>query len=239
MLQHFLAFLLIVGFPIWDRVETRRLKTSTDPRVKIQSYQLTIALLWTTAALAVAALGWPAVTTIRRGPGEAAWLPPMSRGFIGGAAIALIATGVVPFLRSARANALRDRMTKAFRKLNFFLPVTPTERRWFAVVCVTAGICEEMLYRGFFIHYLRDLPVPWGLTGAVVISSAAFGLAHLYQGFFGVIQTAVMGAVLGIIFASTGNIAIPVILHAAIDLRLLLLLRPGVDLGSYASYGSA
>jgi membrane protease YdiL (CAAX protease family) len=234
MLRHVLVFLLIVAFPIWDRFETRRLKTSTDPRVKIQSYQITIAVLWATAALAVAAVGWDAVATIRRGPGEAAWLPPISPGFIEGFVAALLVGSALPFVASVWVRGLRDRLLKALRGLSFFLPVTPEERRWFVVVCITAGICEEILYRGFLIHYLRDLPGPLGFTGALLVSATAFGLAHLYQGITGVLQTAAMGVLLGAIFAATGHIALPMILHAAIDLRLLLLLRPGVDLATYA-----
>lgn len=230
MLPHVVVFLLIVAFPVWDRFETRRLKTSTDPRAKIQSYQITILVLWTTAALAVIAVGRDAVATIHRGPGEATWLPPISPAFIGGFLVALLAGAVVPFIVAARSGPLRDRLLKALRGLSFFLPVTATERRWFAVLSVTAGICEELLYRGFLLHYLRGLPMHPGLASALLISSAAFGLAHLYQGITGVLQTAVMGAVLGVLFAATGHIALPMILHAAIDLRLLLLLRPGVDL---------
>ena len=66
MLRHFLVVLLLVGFPVWDRFETRRLKTSTDPRVKIQSYQITIVLLWTTAAsILTSILGRTLVETAR------------------------------------------------------------------------------------------------------------------------------------------------------------------------------
>ncbi len=44
--HHLLVAFLIVGIPIWDRREIRRLKQSMDPRARIRSYQLTLGWLW-------------------------------------------------------------------------------------------------------------------------------------------------------------------------------------------------
>src|SRR5580658_1338647 len=50
--QHALALFLFLGVPIWDALETRALKTSTNPRRKILSYQRIVLILWTAAILA-------------------------------------------------------------------------------------------------------------------------------------------------------------------------------------------
>ncbi len=120
---------------------------------------------------------------------------------------------------------------RAFRRLAFILPVTQEERAWFALVSVTAGICEEVLYRGFLIRYLSDGPWHVGLWIALAVASVAFGLGHGYQGLSGIIGTTVLGAVIAVIFLATGSLWLPMALHAIIDLRMLLLLRPG-DLAS-------
>jgi membrane protease YdiL (CAAX protease family) len=54
-----------------------------------------------------------------------------------------------------------------------------------------------------------------------------FGLAHGYQGIKGIFGTAILGAVLMIIFFAAGNLWLPIAIHALIDLRVLLLLRTG------------
>jgi membrane protease YdiL (CAAX protease family) len=102
------------------------------------------------------------------------------------------------------------------------LPRSPLERRLFAVVGVTAGVCEEWLYRGFFLAVLAAV-VP-GLPAAllVLLAAVAFGVAHAYQGLPGVLTTGVLGGVLAAVYLSSGSLLLPVLLHALIDLRFLL-----------------
>ncbi len=111
----------------------------------------------------------------------------------------------------------------------WFFPVTWTERRWFSFVCVTAGICEEVLFRGFLLHYLNAGPWALNLTLALVLAGVIFGLQHLYQGPAGAASTAVMALLFSLLFLLTGNLMLPIILHAVTDLRLLVLLRPPND----------
>jgi membrane protease YdiL (CAAX protease family) len=56
----------------------------------------------------------------------------------------------------------------------------------------------------------------------VVIAALAFGLAHAYQGRAGVLTTGVLGGVMAALYLQTGSLLLPVLLHAAIDLRFLL-----------------
>jgi len=105
------------------------------------------------------------------------------------------------------------------------VPRTSVERRWFGFVAVTAGWCEEILYRGFFLAVVVAI-VPGASDLALVLTSAvAFGIAHAYQGVAGVITTGVLGAVLGYLYVGTGTLLAPILVHAAIDLRILWLPR--------------
>jgi membrane protease YdiL (CAAX protease family) len=95
------------------------------------------------------------------------------------------------------------------------LPQSTIELLPFFALAITAGLCEEFLYRGFTIAVLTRLGSPGWL--AVLISSIFFGLAHLYQGRGGFVSTMVIGGVLG-----TGRIVydslVPVIFwHSAVD----------------------
>jgi len=223
MAKHLIAIFLIVAVPVWDHFETKRLKTNSDPRVKIQSYQKTVVWLWTGSVAACVVLGLHTVLTIHRPADEASWLPGSGFviGFIGAALIALF----LPVFLMMRSETTRARIAKSLEKLNFILPKTAEERRWFVLVAITAGVCEEILYRGFLIHYFRELPVSIGLIGALILSSCVFGFAHLYQGVVGIVQTTILGAIFGLIFIVTGSLLLPMVLHALIDLRILLILR--------------
>jgi CAAX protease family protein len=223
MPKHLVAIFLIVAVPIWDHFEIKRLKTSSDPCGKIQSYQKTVGWLWAGSVVACLVLGLHTVLTIHRDAGEASWLPGSGFiiGFMGAALVALF----LPIVLMMRSETTRARIAKSLENLNFILPKTAEERRWFVLVAMTAGVCEEILYRGFLIHYFRELPVSIGLIGALILSSCVFGFAHLYQGAVGIVQTTILGAIFGLIFIVTGTLFLPMILHALIDLRILLILR--------------
>jgi membrane protease YdiL (CAAX protease family) len=96
------------------------------------------------------------------------------------------------------------------------LPHSTVELLPFLALAITAGLCEEFLYRGFAMAVLSRLG--WPAWAAVLISSIFFGLAHLYQGRGGFFSTLVIGTVFG-----TGRIAynslVPVMFwHSAVDL---------------------
>jgi membrane protease YdiL (CAAX protease family) len=80
---------------------------------------------------------------------------------------------------------------------------------------VTAGLCEELLYRGFLMAYIGAL---WGFWPAVILSSLVFGLGHAYQGTSGIATTGTIGLILAGLFVLTGSLWVPMLLHAATDL---------------------
>jgi uncharacterized protein len=227
--EHALAFFLFIGVPIWDALETRALKTSTNPRRKVLSYQRILLVLWFAAIVAWFTLRssiffiWPDVHLAAQQKIGASFVWGFAAAFAGGSLLQ-----VVLVRRSATA---REKMLRPFKRLAFILPVTQEERAWFVFVSVTAGICEEILYRGFLIRYLSNGPWHAGLWIALAIASISFGLAHGYQGLSGIIGTAVLGAAMAMLFLASGSLWLPMALHAIIDLRILLLLRPG-DLAS-------
>ncbi len=153
---------------------------------------------------------------------------------VGLVSASVIVTIVQVFLTRRNAK-MREKIVQAFERLDFILPVTSEERAWFVAVSVTAGICEEILYRGFFTRYLANVPWHANLWTAILISSLVFGIAHTYQGVSGVFGTAVIGAMMAVIFMIAGNLWLPMALHVAFDLRILFLLRPGEAANSDAS----
>jgi membrane protease YdiL (CAAX protease family) len=95
------------------------------------------------------------------------------------------------------------------------LPQSAVELLPYLALAITAGLCEEFLYRGFAMAVLARVGLPVWMV--VLLSSVLFGLAHLYQGRGGLVSTLVVGVVLG-----SGRIAydslVPAIFwHSAVD----------------------
>lgn len=65
---------------------------------------------------------------------------------------------------------------RQLERLRFFLPSSSLERRWFAALSITAGFCEELLFRGFLLRYLHTSPLHLGLVWATL--AAALVLWH-------------------------------------------------------------
>ena len=106
---------------------------------------------------------------------------------------------------------LRDQMGD----LRHLAPQTAPERRGFVQVAITAGICEEIVYRGILMGVLTPVT---GLWPAVGLSSVIFGMGHLYQGFTGVLKTTAVGLVMALLAVFSGSLLMPIVLHAVIDL---------------------
>jgi CAAX protease family protein len=90
-----------------------------------------------------------------------------------------------------------------------------------------AGFGEETVFRGYLFERLGRLFGPGLLakTSIVLLTSALFGAAHYFgQGVAGTEQAAIVGLVLGTIFAITGRIFMLMIAHAAFDLAALVMI---------------
>jgi len=108
------------------------------------------------------------------------------------------------------------RLRESFGRTAAVLPRTPLEYRLFLAVSVTAGICEELLFRGYFFAMTSQ----WlTLAGAALVSAVIFGLGHAYQGWNGVLKTAIVGIVLGFVYIGTSSLVWPIVLHALIDVQ--------------------
>lgn len=105
--------------------------------------------------------------------------------------------------------------------LQHFIPVNWSEYRHYVFLALAAGICEEIIFRGFLITYLKEqtfasLPIVTLL--AVFLPAAVFSLSHLYQGWFSVLKIFLVALLLGWIFVASQSLILPIIIHCAIDL---------------------
>jgi membrane protease YdiL (CAAX protease family) len=80
---------------------------------------------------------------------------------------------------------------------------------------LTAGICEEMAFRGFLQRQFHALT--GNIAVAVLLQGLVFGLFHSYQGWVNVTVISVLGVLCGILAAWRGNLRINMIAHAWTD----------------------
>ena len=232
-IPHIVVFALIFVMPVWDYFESIHLKTSPDPRKRVKWYVKLVIVSWLLTLLLIWLVGFQNVVTIGT---RASWMPTREgvRDFIVGLLAAVILLQVVALLRVRNKPEVRAKIAKALQSLYFMLPVTRDERVLFFFVSLTAGICEEAIYRGFLIHYLMGAPGSLNVTLAMVVSSVIFGIAHIYQGVRGTIGSAILGFIFALLFVMTGNLALPMLLHALIDARVLLMIPEGMNLAPTA-----
>lgn len=101
-----------------------------------------------------------------------------------------------------------------------FLPERSKELPAYILLCLCAGIFEEIIYRGFMVTYFLPIDgventIPWI---ALFAPSVLFSLAHTYQGWAAVIKIFIFSLLLGTIFILTKSIYPTMILHFLIDL---------------------
>lgn len=194
---------LLVPLPALLIVEGRKLRElETVPRA--QAYMSSIASLWVLAILT----------------GCVAWLSGYSRVQLGlagsdplrtaafAAALTITAIAVLFLFRLA---GMREAPL-----MHELLPATRRERILFIGVAITAGVCEEIVFRGFLIHVLYS--ATGSLAVALLLSSGAFGVAHAYQQPAGALRATLIGLILALPLAIDGSIVPAIIAHAAIDI---------------------
>ena len=96
------------------------------------------------------------------------------------------------------------------------LPQTAVELPPYLALAITAGLCEEFLYRGFAMAALTQTGLRAWLV--VLVSSILFGLAHSYQGRGGIVMTFVVGLILGASRLAYNSLVPAVFWHSAVDI---------------------
>ena len=98
----------------------------------------------------------------------------------------------------------------------FLLPHGGLESALWILMSLTAGICEEAIFRGYlqrqFMAFTKNAAI------GISLSAVAFGAAHAYQGLRHAIQIAMLGAMLGALAWYRKSVRPGMISHAAQDI---------------------
>ena len=113
-------------------------------------------------------------------------------------------------------NQQQEKYIEQLAFIRWFMPENISQARYFILgVSVSAGICEELLYRGYLLNLLAET-MPNYL--AVIVSSLLFGAGHIYQGLSHVFRSAMFGVILSIIYLLTDSIYLVIFLHIFLDM---------------------
>ena len=105
--------------------------------------------------------------------------------------------------------------TSSLESVRFMAPRGFLEMTVWMLLSITAGICEETIFRG----YLQRQFIAWSKVPAVgiVVSGALFGAVHIYQGADHAIAIAVLGVLLGVLAVMRRSLKTGMISHAVQD----------------------
>ena len=211
----FWVIFLILGvlIPWRGRVRLKRLlaQPQFDTREKLALYGSTIALQWILMGL----VAWRAVA---RGVtlSDLALARKMNAQLL---LMSLLGAAILASLlwlylrRVARMSGpVPDLMRKLAARLH---PGKTLEFPPYCALAVTAGVCEEFLYRGFAMAALNRIGT--AVWAVLVITSILFGLAHAYQGRSGIVGTTLLGFLLGGCRLITHSLIPAMVWHAAVD----------------------
>jgi len=214
---------LVIVLPVVGRHRYRRFiqKVQSHPGVRLNQYRNSIIHEWTLVCV-VLVIGLMSGTSWRSVGLPTSMLFRFNAGWTSYFLTVFIVASLIDLVL-LRKRSPRGKMARPLRGAIHLLPRSGVERTTFVGLALTAGICEEILYRGFGLAFLHWAMPTVNLAVDVVVTSLAFGIAHVYQGRSGVAATTIVGAVLGVILASTGTLLVTIAIHALLDLRLLAL----------------
>jgi len=206
-------FLLGVILPWRGRVRVKKLlampHVSTIDRLTL--YASTIAFQW----FAVAVVAWRAWAHGFTASQLGLIFPDRTRllvaSIVGSATIAALQwlnlrrVGRIPAEARGPLQALAERI----------LPQSTVEMLPYMALAITAGLCEEFLYRGFAMAVL--LHVGLQAWAVILLTSVLFGLAHSYQGRGGIVMTLLIGLVLGTSRIAYDSLVPAIFWHSAVD----------------------
>lgn len=244
-----LASVALACYVIRDAVKTYRdyakLKQGLalgDPEARPRFYMQILQFEWISAGLALVALGFDKTKLVAtrlqmRDTAFGHWVSTSvltgSRGTVALTAGLLIGWVLMAIVRlrarrrpTPPESAARPWWLKLVPEVAPLIPTTARERLLFSAISFSAGICEEIVFRGWLLFTLHT---SLGFKGTVLIflASALFGLCHVYQGLPGVVGTTGAGVLLCALYIGTGTLLVPMVVHTLIDLRAAILPTSG------------
>jgi uncharacterized protein len=216
-------FVLIVVLPVVDTPLFAKLQKYTSSQRRLLAYRLMTLSIGSFAAIGTYIHDTQVLLRPPQPPFSSPWVSYTVVGFTIAAAIG---SSLFAWRCSTNASA-RAGMRDQLSSMRFLLPVTGEERMGWLLLSLIGGPCEEILYRALTPDFFHGLT--GSHTAALLLSSAAFGFFHLYQGAAGILRGTAVGLFFGLVLAYTQSLPAVMLLHALMNAQMLALYRPEID----------
>lgn len=211
-----LTFVLVAAVPALGYFRFRQFlargEQTVSTRVKLTVYARNVCAQWLLVAAMLLVLRRHGLSASDAGQRLADLPQTLS------VTVAVLVTLAIAFaiLLTRLRRAPPETLLRMLGRMRNLVPTCGPEMAGFAVLCLTAGICEELLYRGWLLGILR---VATGSVWVAVLAGAiVFGVGHAYQGVKGMLRTAFVGLQLGALYVLVGSLIPGQALHAGFDL---------------------
>ncbi len=130
----------------------------------------------------------------------------------------LFAASIASFFLTKRITipeSKAESIGKGLEGVQHILPKNPEEYKWAVRTSFVAGVCEEIIFRGFLFWQLNQVMHD---VFAVLIANLLFGIAHAATRLNNAIKAFGLGLLFSILYLVTGSLWLPILAHIIVDL---------------------
>ena len=207
-----LLLFLLVGWPFLSYVLMR------ESRVELDSPLIDPALQLYLPTIVIELLIFLLIILVLKRGGES--LRNIGWGEFNGKNL-LIGIGFVFFANAILLTLSLILGIKQPKEIEFLLPKTATDRLFWVMMSLTAGVVEETGFRGYVLTKLNLFVKNWWITA--IISSFFFGVGHFYQGWGGSVLTGAYGLLFCGLFIWRKSLAPCILAHFLQDASAMFL----------------
>ena len=222
---------ICLGWPIYSFYAVRAYpveRLREMPNARMNAYTFSMIQLWTICLAILAIWSWA-----DRDFKELGFQHALNgvTGIVWGLVVIGIALTFRQYHRVKTHPPTRDKLARELDAIGdytkFLMPESQAEYGRAMMVALTAGITEEIIFRGYLIWALSLWIHPWA---AGLASVTLFVILHLYQNKTGLIQVALFAAITTGLFLACGSLYPVIALHIMVDVINL-------SLGRHVLYG--
>lgn len=218
LIDHLIFILLGIVLPLRSIGAQKKLKElEFNQRLRISLYVGNSIGLWVMALIVLGVWWWTDRPLAGLG---LTWTSTTGHWLSVGFVVLFFVLYCLDAIRDITTNSGRQTAEKKLSEELNILPRTRKAYAFFIILALSAGICEEIVFRGFFMSYLISLfgTAIWAKVLAVLVPAIIFGYVHTYQGNQAILKIVGMAILFGTVFLLTGSIILLILLHAAVDL---------------------
>lgn len=217
---------IILVWPIYSYINIKKYpveKIRHDPNLRLDSYNKSLLHLWALAGAILLVWFWAERPLEALGFRHSVNWPTL-----GAWAFAALGIFFSAFqLYQVRTNAeARKKIGAQLREVgemtSLLMPRTNKEHRRAMLLGITAGITEEIIFRGYMIWALALFMPLWA---AGLMSICIFGGLHMYQERAGLIQVMLFAVVATLMYLASDSLWPVIVLHVGVDILSISLGR--------------